>query len=87
MSCPTCGSEGPTDDITTLKSILSNMRYVNDCTIRRFFNMYNLGKKVFHDRPSLLRDYMVHMFGPGQGGCAHDLFTYLREAQVKEGTG
>jgi hypothetical protein len=83
MSCPTCGSQGPANEEELLRRILLNMRYANPNTIERFFNIYTLGKKAFRERPSLLRDYMMHMFGPGQGGCALDLFIAIMAQQAE----
>ena len=65
------------NDQDLLKSILINMRYVDEPTIDRFLNNYTLGKEVYRKNPDMLLGLMQHMFGPGQGKAAFELFTHL----------
>jgi len=58
------------------------MRYVNTATIERFLANYRLGKKVYDQRDDMLLDYMQHMFGPGQGKSAFDLFKAIHGESV-----
>jgi hypothetical protein len=57
-----------------LKNILQKMRYVQPQTIDRFMDSYRLGEEEFNKRPEALLEYMRHMFGPGQGEAAFNLF-------------
>jgi hypothetical protein len=82
MSCPKCGSQGPETEEELFRRILLNMRYANTATIERFLNNYRLGKKVYDQRDDMLLDYMQHMFGPGQGKSAFDLFKAIHGESV-----
>jgi hypothetical protein len=64
-----------------LKQILLNMRYVNPATIDRFLNNYRLGKESYDKKDEMLLDYMQHMFGPGQGRAAFELFKEVRDSE------
>ena len=57
-----------------LKTILLKMRYVSPGTIERFLENYRLNEEDFERRPETLLNFMRHMFGPGQGQSAFEIF-------------
>lgn len=56
------------------RSILYSAKNVNPQANERFINLYNMGKKGFQANPQALLDLMRHMFGPGFGTDAFNLF-------------
>lgn len=83
--------QGPSDknfDKTTedglWRSILYSAKNVNPQANERFINLYNMGKKAYQANPQSLLDLMRHMFGPGFGTDAFNLFHNSKGEYVAE---
>ena len=70
-----------------LKTILLKMRYVSPGTIERFLENYRLNEEDFERRPETLMNFMKHMFGPGQGQSAFEIFKTTQGKYVDSMTG
>jgi len=68
-----------------LKTILLKMRYVSPGTIERFLENYRLNEEDFERRPETLLQFMRHMFGPGQGEAAFNVFKTTQGKYVDAG--
>ena len=86
--------QGPADknfDKTTedglWRSILYSAKNVNPQANERFINLYNMGKKGYQANPQALLDLMRHMFGPGFGTDAFNLFHTSKGEYVAESPG
>ena len=86
--------QGPSDknfDKTTedglWRSILYSAKNVNPQANERFINLYNMGKKGYQANPQALLDLMRHMFGPGFGTDAFNLFHTSKGEYISEQPG
>lgn len=69
------------------RSILYSAKNVNPQANERFINLYNMGKKGYQANPQALLDLMRHMFGPGFGTDAFNLFHTSKGEYVSEQAG
>ena len=66
------------------RSILYSAKNVNPQANERFINLYNMGKRAYQANPQSLLDLMRHMFGPGFGTDAFNLFHNSKGEYVAE---